>query len=94
MPLSATLELSDPQALQGSLHSCMSHQGQGLVQSLALALVQSCPRHLLRPLASPLQALMKDPALADGVKSLMSQMICSQQYAGDSITTLETCCNV
>lgn len=72
------------QALKGSLHSCMSHQGQGLVQAFALALVQSCPRHLLRPLANPLQAVLKDPALADGIKSLMTQMICSQQYAGKS----------
>lgn len=74
--------LFDVQALQGTLHSCMSHQGQGLMQSLALALVQSCPRHLLRSLANPLQALMKDPALADGVKSLLSHIICSQQFAG------------
>ncbi len=72
------------QALKGSLHNCMTQQGQGLVQAFALALVHSCPRHLLRPLANPLQSLIKDPALTDGVKTLMSQVLCSQQYAGKS----------
>jgi len=70
------------QALRVSLHNCMTQQGQGLVQAFALALVQSCPRHLLRPLANPVQSLIKDPALTDGVKTLMSQVLCSQQYAG------------
>lgn len=61
----------------------MTQQGQGLVQALALALVQTCPRHLLRSLASPLLALVKDPALSDGVKSLFSQIVSSQQYIGN-----------
>ena len=81
------------QALRVSLHNCMAQQGQGLVQAFALALVQSCPRHLLRPLANPLQSLIKDPALTDGVKALMSQVLCSQQYAGKcAYTPTYACC--
>ncbi|KAA6422701.1 MAG: hypothetical protein FRX49_07236 [Trebouxia sp. A1-2] len=77
-------------ALKGSLHNCMTQQGQGLVQAFVLALVQSCPRHLLRPLANPLHSLIKDPALTDGVKGLMSQVLCSQQYADLSGGGLDT----
>lgn len=71
------------QALKESLHSCMSHQGQELVQALALALLQTCPRHLLRSLAAPLRALLEDSAMADAVKASFSQMVCSQQYIGE-----------
>ncbi|DBA84873.1 TPA: hypothetical protein ACH3X1_005892 [Trebouxia sp. C0004] len=89
-PTSSLISDADKQALKDSLHNHMTQQGQGLVQAFALALVQSCPRHLLRPLANPLQSLMKDPALTDGVKALMSQVICSQQYADLSGGGLDT----
>lgn len=72
------------QALKEALYSCMSHQGQELVQALALALVQTCPRHLLRSLASPLRTLLQDDAMSDAVKSSFSQMVCSQQYIGSA----------
>lgn len=75
------------QALQEALYSCMSHQGQELVQALALALLQTCPRHLLRSLAAPLRALFEDPSMSDAVKSSFSQMVCSQQYIGNTAFT-------
>ena len=73
------------QALKEALHTCLSHQGQGLVQALALALLQTCPRHLLRSLAAPLRALLEDSTMSDAVKSTFSQMVCSQQYIGNAI---------
>lgn len=78
------------QALQDALYSCMRHQGRELVQALALALLQTCPRHLLRSLAAPLRALLEDAAMADAVKTFFSQMVCSQQYIGKGQTQLWT----
>ena len=75
------------QALKQALYTCMSHQGQELVQALALALLQTCPRHLLRSLAAPLRALLEDPTMSDAVKSTLSQMVCSQQYIGNAAFT-------
>ena len=72
------------QALKEALYTCMIHQGQELVQALALALLQTCPRHLLRSLAAPLRALFEDPTMSDAVKSSFSQMVCSQQYIGNA----------
>ena len=76
------------QALRDALHSCMTQQGQGLVQALAVALVQTCPRHLVRALAAPLQALVKDPTLSNGVWTLFSQIVCSQLYIGNHALVL------
>lgn len=71
----------------------MSHQGQELVQALALALLQTCPRHLLRSLAAPLRALLEDPAMSDAVKSSFSQMVCSQLYIGNAALLCDTLCD-
>ena len=71
----------------------MSHQGQELVQALALALLQTCPRHLLRSLAAPLRALLEDPAMSDAVKSSFSQMVCSQLYIGNAALLCVTLCD-
>lgn len=70
------------QAMKHSLQSCMQQHGQGLIQAIALALVQSCPRNLLRALSVPLLALVTDPVLGESVKSALQQICCSQQYAG------------
>lgn len=79
-PSSGLLTKADKQAMQEALYSCLSHWGQELVQAMALALVQTCPRHLLRSLAPPLRALLGDPAMSDAVKSFLSQIVCSKQY--------------
>ena len=52
------------------------------MQAFVLALVQTCPRHLLRPLAVPLQALVKDPVLAESIKAVLTQTLCSEQCIG------------
>lgn len=79
------------QAMKHSLHSCMQQHGQGLVQAIALALVQSCPRSLLRALSAPLRAMLTDPVLGEGVKSVAQQIFCSQQYAGTAMLCVCWC---
>ena len=68
--------------MKQSLQSCMQQHGQGLIQAMALALVQSCPRNLLRALSVPLLALVTDPVVGETAKSVLQQVCCSQQYAG------------
>ena len=70
------------QVMRDSWHSCMQQEGQGLVHAIALALVQSCPRSLLRALSVPLRALLTDPVLGNTAKTLAHQIMSSAQYSG------------
>ncbi len=61
----------------------MTAQGAQLVQALTMAVADSCPRQLARPLSGLLYVLLQSNVWGQAVRAWLSAALQSQQFASE-----------